>query len=135
MMEQLIRPFIPVNSFVHEPAIAIETAPEPNIGIRWGKPSQFIHSNQGKKPSRRFTFEQPDDDDDNELAEEVEIVKLTGKSLEHTVQFVDDVIIQMTSTLHFTGRRIVERYDSQGRRQLPGEIEINYYFDLTLNGP
>lgn len=134
MIEQIVHPFIPVNSFVSEPAVIVET-PKPEIGIRWGGPSQFTHSNESKKSSRRFKVDVGDDNETDELEEEVEIVKLQGEAFKFTTKDRQGAFIQMTNVLHFTGHRVVERYDDRGRRQLSGLLEIDYYFELVFNEP
>lgn len=53
MSLEVIRHIIPVKSFTEQPAVVIPTVPEPNIGIRWGKPSDFEFSNQGKRSSKK----------------------------------------------------------------------------------
>lgn len=133
-LESVVRPFIPVNSFTRNRAIVTPPPPEPEVGIRWGKPSRFTFSNQG---SRGKSGPTKDPDDEDKIKEEVEVIDFIGKS---TVYFVQDEsqpalggFLRMTSEIEFTGKRKQERYDERGRRLLPWEIETVFVFKFTLN--
>lgn len=136
-MEQLVRPFIPVNSFTREPTIVVEPPFVPNVGARWGKPSKFEYSQQGKQPINRgpsVNVEQNDDDP----PEESEILEYEVSSSFFTVEKEEQAtvagITRMTERMELKGERYIDTPpNANGVPQPPSKQKITYEFLVKLN--
>lgn len=130
-IQQLINPYIPINSFVEQKIEPIVIA-RPEVGIRWGSQSAFEFSNKKKSGRIIFTY----DVEEPAKNKVTNIISFSGIATQYILKPEEQTgltgLIRFTNTMQFTGTVPIERY-KEGRRQLPGSMTFIYTFKLKLN--
>lgn len=130
MLQQAVRTAVPIESFTRVPTVQPAAVPEPVVGRRWGKPSQFTSPpGGGRRSSDPEPFKKTPD---------FEVVDFEGKSDDYVVDNIEnDAVlghqVRRTNRLTYTGSRPFYRARPDGTIYRDGNLNIKLIFNLKLH--
>lgn len=130
MLQHIVRPAVPVESFTKVPTVQPAAVPEPEVGRRWGKPSRFTDpSGSGRRPSDPPPVEKTPD---------YEVVEFEGQSDDYIVDDIENDAslghqIRRTNQLTYTGSRAFYTLRPDGNIYRDGNLRIKLIFNLKLH--